>query len=204
MYAALGGHLTLLQYARAAGCLWDFDTCLGAARNGHLALLQWARAHGCEWDEEEICRAAVRGGHLALLQWACANGCDLGSLTCARARELMQMEPIELFMDYLDSEDSENDEAMEGFEPLGWMEAGFETEETAQRTAASGTRRQCAEQLCAGATWLCCGGRVPTDVTWLVTCASARELMQMEPIELMDDPDFVVENPMMEGLEPLG
>jgi len=131
MYAALGGHLALLQYARAAGCPWDYDTCLGAARNGHLAMLQWARANGCEWKEEEMCRAAVRGGHLALLQWVCANGCDLGLLTCAGARELMHMDPLEL-IEYLDSEDYENDEAMIE-DPLGWMEDDDETEETAQQ-----------------------------------------------------------------------
>lgn len=61
-------------------CVWDDDTCAAAAEGGHLALLQWARANGCEWSSS-TCTEAARGGHLALLQWARANGCtwDIGT-----------------------------------------------------------------------------------------------------------------------------
>ena len=52
--------------------------CEGAAAYGHLAVLQWARAQGCPWDEE-TCVGAALGGHLAasdsVLQWARAQGC---------------------------------------------------------------------------------------------------------------------------------
>ena len=61
-YAALDGHLAVLQWARARGYPWGKlespiggggspigGTCAWAARNGHLAVLQWARAQGCRW-----------------------------------------------------------------------------------------------------------------------------------------------------------
>ena len=46
----------------------------GAAWGGHLEVLQWARANGCPWDER-TCKRAAEGGHLKLLQWAISNGC---------------------------------------------------------------------------------------------------------------------------------
>ena len=73
-YAAEGGHLEALQWARAHGCPWDRWTCANAASNGHLEVLQWARAHGCPWDER-TCRCAAKNGHLDVLEWARANGC---------------------------------------------------------------------------------------------------------------------------------
>merc|ERR1719389_156775 len=69
-----GGHLEVLQWARAHGCPWDEVTCALAAENGHLEVLQWARAHGCPWDEE-TCAKAAENGHLEVLQWARAHGC---------------------------------------------------------------------------------------------------------------------------------
>jgi len=35
----------VLQWARASGCPWDANTCAWAARGGHLDVLQWARAN---------------------------------------------------------------------------------------------------------------------------------------------------------------
>jgi hypothetical protein len=49
-YAARGGHLDLLKWARKNGCLWNSNTCTNAARGGHLELLKWARENGCPWD----------------------------------------------------------------------------------------------------------------------------------------------------------
>ena len=83
--AAEGGHLEVLQWARANGCPWDEETCAYAARGrpprgaevggtterklrgtaGKLAptprkaatwrMLQWARANGAPWDNEGTC-----------------------------------------------------------------------------------------------------------------------------------------------------
>jgi hypothetical protein len=70
--AAEGGHLSVLQWARANGWPWNESTCTYAAANGHLHVLQWARANGCPWDMLTYVGAA-RGGHLAVLEWARAN-----------------------------------------------------------------------------------------------------------------------------------
>ena len=75
LYAARGGHLEVLQWARANRCPWDWATCAFAAEGGHLEVLQWARANGCKWDAQ-TCSRAARGGHLEMLQWARANGCE--------------------------------------------------------------------------------------------------------------------------------
>ena len=45
-----------------------------AAEGGHLEVLQWARANGCPWDEW-TCHNAAAGGHLEVLRWAHANEC---------------------------------------------------------------------------------------------------------------------------------
>ena len=47
---------------------------LAPAEGGHLAVLQWARANGCPWDRYTYRNAAL-GGHLEMLQWLCATGC---------------------------------------------------------------------------------------------------------------------------------
>ena len=49
-----GGHLELLQWARANGCPWDESTALEAARWGRTRLLPWAIANGCPWDRETL------------------------------------------------------------------------------------------------------------------------------------------------------
>ena len=108
--AAGGGHLEVLQWARANGAPWDEWTCAYAARGGHLEVLQWARANGCPWDERTCAeprvaatwrccsgraRTALRGtrdlrqcrggGHLEVLKWARANGAPWDERTCADA-----------------------------------------------------------------------------------------------------------------------
>ena len=58
--AAEGGHLEVLQWARANGAPWDEWTCAGAAEGGHLEVLQWARANGAPWDERTCRRCRGR------------------------------------------------------------------------------------------------------------------------------------------------
>ena len=57
--AAEGGHLAVLQWARAHHCPWDAATCYAAASGGHLDVLQWARKHGCPWNKQ-ACYLAAR------------------------------------------------------------------------------------------------------------------------------------------------
>ncbi len=52
----------------------ELNTCASAARGGHLEVLQWARANGCPWDEK-TCARAVDIRHLESLQWARATDC---------------------------------------------------------------------------------------------------------------------------------
>ena len=51
-FAAFGGHVDVLDWARDRGCPWDEETCASAAEGGHLDVLRWARAKGCPWDEQ--------------------------------------------------------------------------------------------------------------------------------------------------------
>ena len=83
-YAAGGGHLAVLQWARAEGLPWDERTTECAAANGHLAVLQWVRAQGCPSDGK-TCSHAAHSGHLAVLQWARAQGCPWNEKTCSAA-----------------------------------------------------------------------------------------------------------------------
>ena len=46
---------------------------MAAARGGHLAVLQWARANGCDWNAAACIQAAYHNGHAAVEQWARAN-----------------------------------------------------------------------------------------------------------------------------------
>ena len=69
MFAARGGHLEVLRWARD-GCPWTCSSGWWEA----LEVLQWARQNGCPWDEE-TCEAAATGGHLEVLRWARQNGC---------------------------------------------------------------------------------------------------------------------------------
>jgi hypothetical protein len=71
-YAAWGGHLRVLKWARANGCPWDDRTCEYAAKGGHLEVLKWARENRCPWNEWTCWRAA-EGGHLEVLKWAREN-----------------------------------------------------------------------------------------------------------------------------------
>ena len=83
--AAEGGHLEVLQWARAKGYPWDLWTCANAASNGHLEVLQWSVANGCMGDEEDwpyILDNAAKNGHLKVLQWARAHGCPWDDRTC--------------------------------------------------------------------------------------------------------------------------
>ena len=73
-YAAKGGHLEMLKWARENDCPWDAKTCMYAAEGGHLEMLKWARANGCPWYAS-TCWYAAKGGHLEVLKWLRANGC---------------------------------------------------------------------------------------------------------------------------------
>ena len=87
---AEGGHLAVLQWARANGCPWDVETCWKAAFEGRLEMIQWLRANGSPWDTM-TCMHAAQAGHLEVLQWLHANWCpwdEETSLAAARRGHL--------------------------------------------------------------------------------------------------------------------
>ena len=53
-FAALKGHLGVLQWARANGAPWDEWVCADAAASGNLEVLQWVKA-----TEEELCSSSL-------------------------------------------------------------------------------------------------------------------------------------------------
>ena len=65
--AASVGDLEALKALRLAENFpWDEATCAYAAWGGHLNVLKWARKNGCPWNED-TCAEAALGGHLEML-----------------------------------------------------------------------------------------------------------------------------------------
>ena len=60
-YAAWGGHLEVLKWAREHGCPWDEEECGAAAAGGHQAMMRRSF-----WTGQ---RPAADGGHLQVLKW---------------------------------------------------------------------------------------------------------------------------------------
>ena len=81
---AQSGRLEVLKWAHANGCPLDVDICNIAAEGGHLEMLKWAHANSCHWDEWTS-YVAARSGHLEVLQWAHANGCPVDERVCDEA-----------------------------------------------------------------------------------------------------------------------
>ena len=50
------------------------STCTYAAGGGHLEVLKWARANGCPWNNR-VLHYAAKYKHAAIVNWAVTNGC---------------------------------------------------------------------------------------------------------------------------------
>lgn len=112
-YLARNGDLEMIKWARKAGCPWNENVCIEAAKdrkkydilrfaienkcpvispeicsqlaaNGDLEMLMWARKAGCPWDEN-VCIEASNHGHYDVLVWAHQNGCPLSCYAYYRA-----------------------------------------------------------------------------------------------------------------------
>ena len=94
-FAARGGRLEVLQWARAHGCWWDQTRCRMAAQAGNLEMLKWARERGCPCDEM-TCASAALGGRLEVLQWAREQGCRWDEMTCSYAAAGGKLESVEV------------------------------------------------------------------------------------------------------------
>ena len=93
LYAAYGGHLEVLKWARDNDCPWDGDTCSNAAECGHLEVLKWALEEACPLHESP-CDAAARGGYLSVLMWARENRYPWNETTCAYAAQNGHLEVL--------------------------------------------------------------------------------------------------------------
>ena len=71
-WAAAGGHLAVLQWAREHGCLWDSATCFIAAGHGQLEVLQWMRENDATdevWSERLVRRYADGPRKQEVMAW---------------------------------------------------------------------------------------------------------------------------------------
>ncbi len=84
LYAALNGHLDVLQWAHKNNCGNNLLTCSNAALNGHLHVLKWAHENGFRWSVF-TCTFAALNGHLSCLQYLHDNGCEWDRWTCSNA-----------------------------------------------------------------------------------------------------------------------
>jgi hypothetical protein len=92
-HAAKGGHLEMLKWLRENECLWPWEMTHYAARNGHIEVMQWLHENGCPWNWL-TCADAARGGHLETLKWARENGCPWNKFTCWNAAEHGHLEVL--------------------------------------------------------------------------------------------------------------
>ena len=79
----LGG---VLMWLREAGCEWDGETTIQAAREGHLQVLKWARGQGCPWLDD-LLNLSAQHGRLEVVKWAREQGCPGENLICEGAAE---------------------------------------------------------------------------------------------------------------------
>ena len=66
LLAAGRGKIAILAFLCARGYKLHVSACAYAAQGGHLEALEWARRNGCPWDEH-TCLVAAEGGHLLSL-----------------------------------------------------------------------------------------------------------------------------------------
>lgn len=67
-FAAGGGHLDVIKWAREYGCQWDEINATYAAKNIHLNILKWCVAEGCVWNKEE-CLRQIESTHAEIMEW---------------------------------------------------------------------------------------------------------------------------------------
>jgi len=88
-FAAMGGHLDLLMWARNNGCPCDEQNVVRmyAAQYGHVDVFRWALVHNCP-SNDCTCTIAARGRHLEVLRCAREYHCPWDAWTCAYAAQV--------------------------------------------------------------------------------------------------------------------
>ena len=76
LWAALNGHLEVVQFLHRAGC--DLDKAnsewlalleFGAAQNGHLEVVQFLHRAGCDLEQQWLTAMAAWNGHLEVVHF---------------------------------------------------------------------------------------------------------------------------------------
>jgi hypothetical protein len=69
-YAARSCNISMLNWLRAEGwCVFDCETCAGAAEGGQLLALQYLRNEGCDWEYDCIAGHAASSGSIEVIEW---------------------------------------------------------------------------------------------------------------------------------------
>ncbi len=88
------GRLDDIKWMRENGCPWDATVCSNAAFGGQLEILKYLRKQNCEWDAN-TCSNAALNGHLDILIWARENDCEWNSNVCKYAKENGHLDILE-------------------------------------------------------------------------------------------------------------
>ena len=75
--AALNGHLSTLQWARANQCPWDQETCINACEINNTEILEWILDNGWVGDCSPIALCAIKNGDLKLLKRVKDLNCEM-------------------------------------------------------------------------------------------------------------------------------
>lgn len=98
-YAALGGHLKILEWLHKIGYTLDAEICSFAARGGHRHIIEWARNLRCPLEMHTSCAAAY-GNHFELLRWLYEHqSCEIDFWTLIYAKETGNKEMVQWIID---------------------------------------------------------------------------------------------------------
>lgn len=133
------GAIDALKFLQKKNYSWDHRICSFAASGGHLELLQWARTKGCPWNKNSsdenynshrkllfseyqsksdtlhsifvssldlaelgnACDYAAESGYIDILKYVLAHGCPFDELTCAMAARGGQLEVLKFLRNEL-------------------------------------------------------------------------------------------------------
>ena len=112
-YAAKHG-LSLVKWLRSQECPWDSNLYIYAALYGHIDLLEWAEKNGCPMDIAQpsnlenhdinrcICCSAATNGSLEVMKWVISHGFSWHDLIMNRLLKSKNNERLKTFLWALD------------------------------------------------------------------------------------------------------
>jgi hypothetical protein len=92
-WAASGGQLTALKWARKNGYPWSSATSGNATENKDktIRILIWLKRGGCDFNSWTTLVAAARG-NLDVLRWLRENGCEWDDYVCLHSRQFLEIQ----------------------------------------------------------------------------------------------------------------